>query len=90
MTIRDIRNLMQIINKRIILGLPLDQSVNYEFEKKYKDKNFLFLSGIDFIHEFFNIERQIKSNLLSKSIQNLGKNPRINKIFTKIADEGII
>ena len=90
MTIRDIRNLMQIINKRIILGLPLDQSVNYEFEKKYKDKNFLFLSGIDFIHEFFNIERQIKSNLLSKSVQNLGKNPSINKIFTKIADEGII
>ncbi len=46
--------------------------------------------GVDFIHKFFDIERKIKNNILSKSVQFLGKNSSINKIFTKIADEGIL
>ena len=90
MTIRDIKNLMQIINKRILLGLPLDQSVNYEFEKKYKNKNFLFSSGIDLIYEFFNVERKIKNSFLSKSLESIGKISYLNKMFKKIADKGII
>ena len=89
MTIRDIKVLMKIIVNRVDLGLPLDSSVNAEFEKTLKHKNFIFSNGIDLIHEFFNIERKVKSNVLSKSVQFIGNNPLINKVFAKIADKGI-
>ena len=90
MTIRDIRVFIKIIKKRIDLGLPLDSSVNYEFENSLRHKNFIFSTGIDLIHEFFNIERKTKSNILSKSVKFFGNNPSINKMFTKIADKGIL
>ena len=90
MTIRDIKILTNIIKKRQDLGLPLDSSVNIEFENTLKHKNFIFSNGIDLIHEFFNIEKKIKNNILSKSIQFIGNNPRVNKVLTNIADKGIL
>ncbi len=89
MTIRDTKELVKIIKKKINLGLPLDVSVNSEFEKKSKHKNFIFSNGINFIHEFFNVEGKIKNRFFEKSVREIGKNNLINKIFTKIADEGI-
>ena len=90
MTIRDIKVLSQIIKKRLDLGLLLDSSVIFEFQKKVKHKNFIFSNGIDLVHEFFNIERKTKSNLLSKSVKLVGSQPSINRMFTKIADKGIL
>ena len=90
MTIRDIKILINIIENKRNLGLPFDESINSEFEKKLKHNNFIFQNGIDLIHEFFNLERKTKNIILSKSIQTLGKNYSINKMFTKIADKGII
>ena len=81
---------MQIINRKISLGLPLDKSVSIEFEKKIKHKNFIFSNGIDFIYEFFNLERKTNIKSISKSVQLLGKTNSINKLFVKIADEGLI
>ena len=89
MTVRDVKILIKIINNRIDLGLPLDSSVNNEFEKKTKHKNFLFSNGIDFIYEYFNLEKNTNNNILSKSINLIGKNSYINKMFTKIADKGV-
>ena len=89
MTIRDIRILSNIIKNKLDLGLELDSSVNKEFEKNMKYKNFIFSSGVDLIHEFFNYERKFQNSVLSKSIQILGKNSSVNKAFIKIADEGI-
>jgi 2-octaprenyl-6-methoxyphenol hydroxylase len=89
MTIRDIKVLLNIIKNKIDLGLELDSSVNKEFEKNVKYKNFIFSNGVDLIHEFFNYERKTKNSVLSKSIQILGKNSSANKAFIKIADEGI-
>jgi len=90
MTIRDIKVLLNIIKNKLELGLSLDSTVNKEFEKTLKHKNFIFSNGVDLIHEFFNIERKINNNILSKSVQFLGKNSSVNKIFMKIADEGIL
>jgi len=90
MTIRDIKVLNQIIQNKIDLGLTLDSALIKEFEKKQKHKNYIFFKGIDLIHEFFNFERKIHKDFLSKSIQFFNKNSRVNKIFTKIADKGII
>ena len=89
MTIRDIKILANIISKKNNLGLPLDNSINDEFENIAKHRNFIFTNGIDFIHEFFNMERKIKNNLLSKTIQKFSNYPPINKMFTKIADRGV-
>ena len=90
MTIRDIKVLSQIIKKRLDLGLLLDSSVNLEFQKEIKHKNLIFSNGIDLIHEFFNIERKTKTNILSKSVKLVGDQPSINRMFTKIADKGIL
>ena len=90
MTIRDIKILLDIIKEKINLGLPLDSSVSDQFEKKLRHKNFIFSNSIDLIHEFFNFERKLKSNILSRSVKVLGKNPSVNKLFTKIADRGVL
>ena len=90
MTIRDIKILMDIIRSRIKLGLQLDSSINIEFQNNLKHKNLIFSNGIDFIHEFFNFERKINNKFLSKSVQLLGKNPLMNKIFMNVADKGLV
>ena len=42
MTIRDIKILNDIIQKKINLGLPLDSTINSEFENNQKHKNYIF------------------------------------------------
>ena len=42
MTIRDINILLEIIKNKIDLGLPLNSSVNQEFQKNTKHINFIF------------------------------------------------
>ena len=88
MTIRDIKILLEIIKNKKNLGLQLNSSVNQEFQKKIKHKNFIFSSGIDLVYEFFNIDGKIKNNFFVKSIQYLGNKKPINKVFKKIADSG--
>ena len=89
MTIRDINILIDIIKKKIELGLSLDSSVNIEFEDKLRHKNYIFSNGIDLIHRFFNLERKFDNSAFSKSVKILGKNSYLNKIFIQIADKGI-
>ena len=89
MTVRDIEVLLNIISDKSKLGLPVDSMVGMEFEKNLKHKNLIFSNSIDLIYEFFNFERNMKSNMMSKSVQLLGKNPNINKFFKKVADKGI-
>ena len=89
MTIRDINVFINIIKNKIDLGLPIDSSVNYEFEKSLKHKNYIFSNSIDLVQEFFNFERKFNNNILSKSLKILGKNRFINNLFTKVADKGI-
>ena len=90
MTLRDIKIFIDIIKNKLELGLPIDSLVNEEFERNSKHKNFIFTNGIDLIHNLFNLDRKIKNNLLSKSIQLIGKNYSVNKMFMKIADKGIL
>ena len=90
MTIRDIKVLLEIIREKLDVGLPLDSSVNFEFQKKIRHKNFVFSNGVDLIYELFNIERKAKNNFLSKSIKTVSNNPSINKIFVKLADRGAL
>jgi 2-octaprenyl-6-methoxyphenol hydroxylase len=90
MTIRDIKILLDIIKKKLEVGLSLDSSINYEFQKNIRHKNFIFSNGIDLIHEFFDIERKMKSNFLTNSVKLVGNYPLINKIFIKVANKGVL
>ena len=89
MTIRDINLFINIIKRKKSLGLPLDSSVNYEFEKNIRHKNYIFSTSIDLVQEFFNFERKFDQDILSKFVKILGKNRSINKFFTEVADKGI-
>jgi 2-octaprenyl-6-methoxyphenol hydroxylase len=90
MTIRDIKKIHELIKFRKEHGLDLDTSICLDFEKNTRDKNYLFLNGIDFIYEFFNFENKFNINFFSKSVKFLGKNKIVNNFFTKFADNGII
>ena len=90
MSLRDIKEIFELIKFRINLGLPLDSSIFLDFENKTKHKNFIFSDSINFIYEYFNLEQKFNGSLLSKSVKFLGKNKILNKSFKKIADQGLI
>ena len=89
MSLRDIKLLSDLIDKKINLGLDLDVSLCKEFQKKSKSNNFIFLSGIDWIYELFNLESKINLNLLNKSINFIGSNNTVNTLLKNFADNGI-
>ena len=89
MTIRDTRTLLDIIKNKYSLGLGIDSSINKEFENTLKHKNYIFSNGVDFVYEFFNFERKINTNVLSKTVKIIAKNSYIKKFLINIADKGI-
>ena len=89
MSLRDIRLLSDLIDKRMSLGLNLDETICYDFQRKLQSKNFIFSSGIDWVYELFNLESKINSNLLKKSISVIGSNKVVNQFLQKFADSGI-
>ena len=89
MTIRDIKILSEIIQNKIDLGIQLDPSVLSDFEKKVKNKNFLFSNSVDFIYEVFNFDKKIKSKSFNNILKIIGKNTRLTNYFIKLADRGL-
>jgi len=89
MTIRDIKVLSEIIQNKIDLGIQLDSSILNEFEKKTKNKNFLFSSSVDFIHETFNFDKKIRNKNFNKILKIIGKNKKLSGYFIKLADRGL-
>jgi 2-octaprenyl-6-methoxyphenol hydroxylase len=89
MTVRDLRILTKIIEDKIELGLQLDSSILNEFEKKTKDKNFVFSKAIDLIYESFNLDKKVQNKSFSKILRSIGKNKNLNNYFIKLADAGI-
>ncbi len=88
MSLRDIKLLSELIDEKINLGLDLDSSICHEFQRRSQDKNFIFLSGIDWVYELFNFENSINSSLLNKSINFIGNNSVVNTFLKKFADTG--
>ncbi len=85
MTIRDLRILTKIIEDKIELGMQLDSQIFDEFEKKTKDKNFVFSKAIDLIYESFNLDKKVQNKSFSKIIKKIGKNKNLNNYFIKLA-----
>ena len=89
MTIRDIKILSDIILSKIELGLQIDASTLNIFENQTKNKNFVFSSGIDFIYEIFNIEKESKNKSFNTILKILGKNKSFSNLLIKLADRGL-
>jgi len=89
MTIRDIKTLSQIIQNKIDLGIQLDSSVLSDFEKKTKNRNFIFSNSIDFIYEIFNFDKKTKNKSFNKILKFIGQNNNLNNYLIKIADKGL-
>ena len=89
MSLRDVKLLSKLIDEKVNLGLDIDSSICKDFQKNIQHKNYIFSSSIDLIYEMFNFEGKISSNLLSKSINIIGKNKRVNSLFKKFADQGL-
>ena len=87
MNLRDIRNLLDIIDNNISLGLPLDTSVLNKFESKTKHLNYIFSTGVDFIYEFFKYD--IKKNYSEKILKNFENNNFVKRYISKFADKGL-
>ena len=89
MTIRDIKVLSEIIQNKIDLGLQLDTLILKEFERKTKNKNFLFSNSIDFIYEAFNFDKKIRNKNFNKILKIIGSNKNLLSYFIKLADKGL-
>ena len=89
MTIRDLRNINKIIEDKIELCIQLDSLILDEFEKKTKDKNFVFSKAIDLIYEAFNLDKKVQNKSFSKILTGIGKNKNLNNYFIKLADTGM-
>jgi len=89
MTIRDIKILLSLIDFRISIGLPIDNSILVEFQNKTKHYNYIFANTIDFIHEFFRFDNSFKNQYSKKLFNFLETNNLFKKYTTKFADKGI-
>ena len=89
MIIRDIRDLSEIIQNKINLGLQLNTFILEEFQNKTKHRNLIFSSGIDFIYEFFNFDKKTIGKNLNKLLQYFGTKKNFITSFIKFADKGL-
>jgi len=89
-TLRDIKVLSEITQKRIELGLPLDNSIFEDFENRTKHLNYIFTSAVDLVYEFFKFDNKINSNISKGLLKFIDKNKNFNKFFTRQANKGIV
>ena len=89
MNIRDIKNLMNIIDNKLYAGLPLNEDIAKEFEKNHRYKNIIFANGIDLLLKIFEHETKLPK-LVSKNFFNILENTKIFKKYTSLfANKGI-
>lgn len=89
MSIRDIEILTNLISDKIKLGLPIDNSVAKEFEKKSKFKNIIFGTSIDVLNDIFKIEKKIPYIFKKNIFKFLNNSNLITRYFSNLADKGL-
>ncbi len=88
MTVRDIKRLMKIIDKKINLGLSLDKTIYREFEKEAKSLNSIFSIGIDFIHEYFKFDKKYIPKTISEKVFSIfDENRKLKNLTIKFVNQ---
>ena len=89
MTIRDMKILSDLIDYKIDHGLSLDKSLFKEFESKTRHLNYLYINGVNFIHEFFKLDNKFKNIYSKKIFRFLDNNALFKKYSIMVADKGL-
>ena len=89
MTIRDIKIISKIVNRKISLGLPLDITVAEEFQNSTKHLNYLYGKAIDGIYEFFKLDSKINNSISKPVFRILNKNSIFQKYSNILSDKGL-
>jgi len=89
-TIRDIKVLSELIQKRIELGLPLDHSILQEFENRTKHLNYIFTSAVDLVYEFFKLDNKINNKVSKGLFKLIDENKDLNRFFSSYANRGLV
>ena len=89
-TIRDIKVLSELIQKRIELGLPLDNSILQEFENRTKHLNYIFTSAVDLVYEFFKLDNKINNKVSKGLFKLIDENKDLNRFFSSYANRGLV
>ena len=90
MTIRDIIEFNDIIDKKIELGLSVDKNIYKDFEKSTKSYNSLFSLCIDATHEFFKFNKNYLPKSFLKIFFFCKSNKKIKNLFIRLANQGNI
>ena len=89
MNIRDIKNLMNLIDNKVHIGLPLNEDIAKEFQNNNRYKNIIFANGIDLLLEIFEYEKKLPK-IVSKNFFSILEKIKIFKKYSSvIADKGI-
>ena len=88
MTVRDALVLSNLLKDNLEIGLNLS-TVLEKFEKKRKSSNFLFATGINFLHEFFKFTNKYDFGSIDKLFRLLDQNKYIKSKLQIYADRGI-
>ncbi|MDC3145316.1 FAD-dependent monooxygenase [Candidatus Pelagibacter sp.] len=89
MTLRDLKLLLNLIEKKLDYGLEIDRSILAEFKDKSKHLNFIFGIGINLINEFFILDSKFNGRLSDNIFSFLDANELFKKNSISIANKGI-
>ena len=89
MTIRDIKLISKIIDKKISLGLPIDISVAEDFQNSTRHLNYLYGKAIDGIYEFFRLDNNINNSISEPIFKVLNKNSIFKKYSEILSNKGL-
>ena len=73
---------------RNVISVEIIQCFN-KFEKKRKNSNYIFATGVDFLHEFFKLTNKYNIKSIDNIFKFLNQNSFIKKKLEKIADRGL-
>ena len=89
MTIRDVNILSKIIENNISLGIYNGEIIAKIFQESTKHFNFIYLTGIDFISNFFQFDNKLNNKLSEPIFKILKGNSFLNRYATMLSNKGI-
>ena len=89
MTLRDIKILVNLIDKYTLEGITTNSSILREFENTTKYKNIIFASSIDFVHSFFIFQSYLPDIFSTNLFKLINRTKIIPNYGLKIADKGL-
>ena len=89
MTLRDIKILNKLIDDKKSYGLEINQSLLIDFKNKIQHFDYIYVTGINIINEFFILDNKLNSKISKNLFKILNKNKIFKEYSTIFADKGI-